>query len=208
VNTGLDLTTLARVKTLIGEESNEQDDLLAQLIRSTSARIEGELGRKAKRQEYTEVYPLSESRHVLLLRAIPVDTDEDMVVKASASMDFSASTPLVANSGYVLDPQTSLLRFYGQFIAPRRPGSTQPSGPIYIQVQYTGGMAETTSAFVEAYPEIAEAVDLQVAYLHKRRNSPGGNMTVGSGSTSFESQYGLLSEVKALLAQHRRVDWH
>jgi hypothetical protein len=208
VSTGLNFTTLARVKALIGETTSDQDVLLDALIAATSARIEDEMGRKAKKQAYTEVYPLSEARHVLMLRAAPIDVSQAITVKASASMDFSGSAAMTTDKDFVVDPFTTTLRFPGQFVAPRRPGAIAPSGPIYMQVAYTGGMAETTAEFIQAYPDIATAADLQASYLHRRRLSPGGNVTVGSGSTSFEKQYGLLDEVRALIARHRRSYWN
>lgn len=207
MSTGLDFTTLARVKALIAETTSAQDALLSSLITAVSARIEDELQRKAKKQAYTEVYTLNEASHVIALRATPVDVTQAVTVKASTTADFASSVALVANQAFVVDAFASVIRIYSQFTAPRVYGSNSPAGPIYLQVQYTGGMADTAANFILAFPDIALATDLQVRYVHQRRLTPGGNVTVGPGSTSFQDEYGLLKEVRSLIGRHRRLVW-
>jgi len=210
VSTGLDFTTLARVRALLGFAAGDttQDTLLQQLIAATSARIEDEMGRLAKKLERTELHSLEEAQHVLALKATPVDTAQAFTIKGNTAPDFASSTALTVNQAYTLKPDSGLVRIFSSYTAPRRSTSNFPAGPIFFQVVYTGGMAADTATFITAYPDIAQATDLQVAYLHKRRTTgAGGNITVGAGSTQFESEYGLLKEVRSLIARHRRVQW-
>lgn len=210
MSTGLDFTTLARVREILGFPSSDtsKDALISQMITAASARIEDEMRRKAKKQAYTELYELPEARHVLMLRAAPVDAAQAVTIKANGTADFTSATALTANRDFVLNPQAGIVRFYTTWQAPRRAGSSYPAGPIFVQVAYTGGLATDTAGLIAAYPDLAEATDLQASYLFRRRATPGGNVTVGAGSTSFEEQYGLLKEVQALIARHTRRDWN
>ena len=74
-----------------------------------------------------------------------------------------------------------------------------------MQVTYTGGLATSTANLITAYPDLAQACDLQVAYLHRRRLSAGGNFSVGQSSTQYTGDYDLLVDVQKTLNKYMRI---
>ena len=69
---------------------------------------------------------------------------------------------------------------------------------------YTGGMAADTTAFVAAYPDIASAVDQQVAYFWHQRNTLGLSSVSGDAGNVSPGADSLLPSVKRTLDIYRR----
>jgi hypothetical protein len=73
-----------------------------------------------------------------------------------------------------------------------------------MKITYTGGMAADTAGFISAFPDIAGAVDHQVAYLWHRRNELGiASVSGDAGSVSVGAD-SWLPWVKVILEQYRR----
>lgn len=201
----LDLTTLARVKTLLGESGASLDALLSQLISSVSARFEEEMRRHTLRAARTEVYPVKMTRRMLTLKGAPVDPAAAITVKYSDTTDFASSPTLVKNSDYVIEDEMGVIRLITTGDAFAAGKMQRPFMPYYVQVACTSGMATSTANFISAYPEIAQACDIQTAYLFKRKVSPGGDVKVGDSYSQFTRDYGLLDEARSALSKHKRI---
>lgn len=193
----MDLTTLARVKALIGLDSGDDthDALLGQLIASYSAEFEQYLGRHIEADTRTEIYKLPQTRKSLSLRGAPM-WSEPTLMRYSDARNMVGSVTLMLNTDYDVDLEEAQVRF--RFTPMLSPG--------YIEITYEGGMDTTTSNFLSSYPAIAEACDLQCAYHFKRRDQPQGTRTVeaGMGSSLYQGPLDLLDGVRRVLNTWRR----
>lgn len=178
----MDLTTLERVTLrLFGENkdrgSASNEALLTSLITEMSATVERYLGRGVQSSSRTEYHDIDEWQRIVSLSAWPVS----VVTSVSWSTDAATWTAYTVGTDY-LNP---LLRTDGQihFI------SAPVCGPQSLRVIYTGGMAASTAALITAYPELATAVDMQVAHEYQRRLDRGlissGGIT-GTGTYSVD----------------------
>jgi hypothetical protein len=203
----LDYTTRARVKTLLGIASADvsQDSLLDQLIQATSMRFDAEMRRHSQQTARTEVYPIKLSRRLVTLQGAPVNGSVAFTVKLNDTTDFTTATTLVRNDDYVLEDTAGVIRLVSQGTPFTAGSMARPIMPYYIQVTYTGGFATSTANLITGYPDIAQACDLQVAYLHRRRTTPGGNVTMGESSTQYTKDYQLLDEVRQALSKYKRL---
>jgi len=105
---------------------------------------------------------------------------------------------LIEATSYRVNVDTGLLYF--------REGYEPDEGPQALKVVYTGGMAATTEKFMLAYPDIAQAIARQVAYLFNTRHTIGAT-SIDVGATTGASWQGdveWLPGVKAVLDGHRR----
>lgn len=201
----MDYTTAARVKVLlgIGVADTSQDSFLGQLITATSSRFDQEMRRHSTQSSRTEVYPVKFSRRLVTLKGAPVTTVS--TVKISDTTDFTTATTLVVNDDYIVEQDAGVLRLLTQGTPFTAGMNGRPIAPYYLQVVYTGGFATSQANLASAYPDLAEAADLQVAYLHRRRLTPGGNLSVGDSSTQYTKDYNLLDEVRETLAKYKRI---
>ena len=84
-------------------------------------------------------------------------------------------------------------------------GVTLSHGPGVLRVIYAGGMAADEDAFIAAFPDIADACDMQVIAHYQRRSQLGAQgVSIGGGNVSYTGPLKLLPEVRAILAKHRR----
>lgn len=201
----LDLTTLARVKTLLGEAGASQDALLGQLIAAVSARFEEEMRRHTTQAARTEVYPVKMNRRMLTMRGAPVDLTQPFSLKFSDTTNFSGVPTMVRNSDFVVEEEMGILRLITTGDAFAQGKLQRPFMPYYVQIISTSGMATSTANFITAYPEVAQACDLQVAYLFRRRTSPGGDVKVGDSFAQYTRDYNLLDEVRSAIWKHKRI---
>lgn len=203
----MDYTTKARVKVLlgIGAADTSQDSFIDQLITATSGRFDAEMRRHSTQTARTEVYPVKFTRRLVTLKGAPVPSGGALTVKISDTTDFTTAVTLVKDDDFIIEHDAGVLRLMTQG-TPFTAGSTgRPIAPYYIQVTYTGGFATSTANLIAGWPDLAEACDLQVAYLYKRRVSPGGNVSVGDSSTQYTKDYGLLDEVREALNKYKRI---
>lgn len=207
MSTGLDFTTLARVRNVLSFEDIDQsrDAEISRLIRAVSGDMEDEMRRYFKTAAYTEIIDLWPPNRMLALAATPVLDTPAPIVEGSNTRNFVDDATLLERSvDFVLENDTGKIRMLGTLRGVRDPVSSQVLGPTYIRVQYTGGVALTQNALELAYPRLAEACELQVAFEYKRRQSPGGNLVVGAASTNFEQPLNWLPLVRRVLEYHKR----
>lgn len=203
----MDFTTLARVKARISESTTAQDALLQQMISAVSVEMERAMCRYAQATQRTEVVSFPSSSRLAVLRGFPVQTTSadgrtslPFTVKISDTPTFSSVTSAVQNTDYTLEPESGIVRILGGYTPVRSQGG-RALAPLYAQVTYTGGMAADTTAFILAYPDLAQACDDQVSYAHQRKNSMGGNSTVGDGGSAiFTEGYTFLPSVRRAIA--------
>ena len=203
----IDYTTRARVKTLLGIANADvsQDSLIDQLITATSLRFDAEMRRHGQQIQRTEVYPIKLSRRIITLQGAPVNAAAAMTVKFNDTTDFTTATTMVENDDYVVEDTAGVIRLVSQG-TPFTSGTIgRPIMPYYVQVTYTGGLATITANLISGYPDLAQACDLQVAYLHRRRTSPGGDVKVGDSYTAYTKDYGILDEVRSTLNKYKRL---
>ena len=194
----MDLTTKERVKVLTeagGHGNDSLDTLYAKVITEVSAAVEKYLDRYALEATRTETLDVFDGQSVLTLRGYPVNASPAPVVKCDAARAFGSDS-VVSDSLYAIDHETGQVLFDGFLPTP---------GPRVAAVTYKGGMAADVAGFVSAYPDIAGAVDLQVATLIQRRgNLSAQSAGAGSGNAAWEGSYKLLAEVTRVLDSHAR----
>ena len=193
----MDFTTLARVKTYMetgGFTADANDPLIPGIIAGVSRRMAERMDRGVNITERTEDFDSHPSDHAIILHAFPVTACE---VRHDTQRGFAAST--------IVDPARYHLRSDRGVVVWDRYSPTYGKGSM--RVVYTGGMAADTTAFIAAYPDLALACEMQVAYVLQRRQTPGGTATVaGAGSRTYVGQYTLLDDVaKACDGYKRRV---
>ena len=202
----MDMTTSTRVKEALGITDSGSDTLIAQLITAASNEIERVMDRHVLTTARTEVYPMRSVKRLVMLKACPVTNVSS--VKLSSTYDFTTATALTANSDYILDTVGGVLRF----LIDQQPQQNAYSGlalsPVFCQITYTAGMAVDASAFITAYPELAQACDMQCVHLFTRRSSPGTtSRSLSDSSAQYEGELGLLKIVEAAARRHKRLVW-
>lgn len=204
----MNLTTKERVKVLLAIDagSTTQDDRIDAEIASVSAAVETHLGRHVQSgSKRTEVYHLPRGWRLLSLRGSPIVSVS--TVRVSTTRDFSASELLNANEQYIVEPERGMLRFVTDFEPLSIGLSRHPIAPSYVQVAYDGGMATDVDEFIASFPDLAHAVDLQVAYLHKRSDMPAGDDETGKAGRLPGGSYDWLPAVWRAIEAHKRREW-
>lgn len=192
----LDLTTLERVKLLLGRatDNTRDDDILEQLISSVSARVETYLDRKTASGSYTDYFDIQfPGQKRFYLNAWPVSAitsvhhDPDGEWAATDEVESS-------NYRYNIDRGELYLRIF------------LPRAFQGLRVIYTGGMADDAAAFIASYPEISDAVDKQVVYEYQRRTELGASTLSGKGGTVTQFPIKeFLPITKAVLDKFKRI---
>lgn len=195
----MDLTTAARVKAHLELTTSVGDALIGQLIPAVSSAVERYLGYSraggAQKAARTETYDVCEGDSVIWLRSFPVDLAASFTVKNVVDRNFAAATA-VDDDLYSVDATLGRIVFDRWGLV---------AGPNVLQVAYTAGLDTTPGGVVTNYPDVATAVDLQVAFLYKRKDTLGlGSFSAEGGSVSFLNPDGLLKEVKTILDPLRR----
>lgn len=204
----MDMTTSTRVKEALGISGIGSDTVLGQMVTSASYEIEHLMDRHVQRTARTEVYQMRATKKLVLLKGYPVDTGAAFTIKLSQNGDFSTASALDPYTEYVLDAQRGEVRILGGLEPLRDADSGRPIAPIYVQVTYTGGMATTTSSFISSHPELAQACDMQVVHMYKRRATPGQTSTdMGDSSASYQAELGVIKIAADSARRHRRMVW-
>lgn len=183
-----------------GKADADLKALLNKKIASVTQKIERYLGRHIEAKQRTEYYDVDGCNGRL-------DADDDDALFHLKGWPVSAVAS-VKNSDEG-DYDDHVLTAGSDFIAPVNRGrlvikSSLTIGADALQVVYTGGMATTTEAFVDAYPDIADAADVQVVYEYLRRKTPGAASVSNAGGTvEQEGELKLLKEVKRALDKHK-----
>lgn len=204
----MDLTTVARADLLINPASSSTTEgsvpdhkvnTLRNLIIGVSAAAEKFLDRyahKAVRTEYFDVRPYQRRFRLMgypVTAVSRVNFDPDQGWAATEDIEAADYLSPVYDECGVLEVKYDLVT------AGR--GCSRA-----LLVSYTGGMATDTEAFVKDYPDIAAAVDQQVAFLFHRRNDLGASsLTTERGTVSVPDVKPWLPAVRAVLVRHRRI---
>ena len=192
----MDLTTLARVRTLLKDTSTQNDTLIDQLIDAVSPQLERILNRHAMETDRTEQYDVAPGQEVFLLRGFPVLASPAAVVKNSLSRDFTAASA-IDTASYYIDLTRGILHIDLVGLEP---------GPGTLQVAYTGGLATTTANIITLWPDIAAACELQVAYLIQRKDELGlASFSAEGGSVAQALPTKILEGARELLQPYRRM---
>lgn len=197
----VDATTLDRIKLRydVGGSSSK-DALLAELITSVSGQIQDFLGKPLSQEARTELYEVKPRSYVTFLRAAPVASVASVKVRSELSVDFATVTATDADL-YEVEAETGCLIFDKSAVL--------YEGPLRLQVTYTAGLAADTTALIAAYPQIAEAADVQVRELLRAYDAGtfrAGSLVTGQGQTiGRTSAFDLLPYVKSALGPLRRL---
>lgn len=201
----MDLTTVVRVKKVISQAAETPSlgsvDLEVQaLVTAVSSMAEAYMGRVALAAAQTEYFDVEPGRRLFRLRAFPVTTLTS--IHFDPDQAWGADTLLAATeyASPVFSPIGAL--------ALRR-DLVEPDGdrePAALRVVYTGGMAASTAAFIVAFPDIAAALDVQIASAYHNRNALGmaSALLPGGGSMAPLPDF-WIAPVRAVLDRHRRV---
>lgn len=199
----MNLTTPDRVRTLIaasgdnGQKRRESLDAeLSAVIATVSAAAEAYMDRHALRTSRTEYHDATPGMRLLRLKGYPVTTltsvyyDEDQA--------FAASSLMTSDDYYdVTLDDTGALRFKWPFAY---------EYPRSIKVVYTGGMATDTDSFIDSYPDIAGAMDMQAAHEWQRRGAMGvSSVNHPDGTTVSMTSDRWIAAVKQVLDYYRRL---
>ena len=197
----IDLTTLARVKVHLegggadplGGEDQDWDTYLEELIGAYSSQMETYLGRASLAESRTETFDVSPGQRIFILKGYPNVAITS--IRHDYDRAFTGST--ITTADYTLDDDQGLLHIDRYALTP---------GNQVLRVVYTGGLATTVTAFVGAFPDLAHACDLQVAYHFKRADNLGATaQSFGDQNKSWVGALDWLPTVKATLDRHRRV---
>lgn len=168
---------------------------IAQIISDISAEFTRYLGYHTLSAERTDTYELGRGKRVLTLDARPVTVAPDSI-KVALHPSSLATATAIESTDYTLHPAAGWIRFHRRLA----------TGPVYVQMTYTGGIGVDADDVVANDAEIAYAASLQCAYRLQRNDSLGGNFnTLAGGSTQFTGQYRFLLEVQNILSARRRL---
>jgi hypothetical protein len=147
---------------------------------------------------YTDYLTVEPAQREFPLRAWPVTA----VTDANFDMDQAWTGSALAATDYfspIFSTTGSLIMKYDLV-----PAASPRDATSALRVRYTGGMAATTAAFIAAFPDVAEAVDLQVAFLWHQRNTIGASSVSGDGGSANAGSDTWVPRALELLRARRR----
>lgn len=195
----IDLTKLDRLKDnkwiKILSTSDKYDSFLGQLITAMSLEAEKFMGRKTKEESQTDFFDIRKNTLRLKANGYPVNSGQDIKVYWDYLRAFAADTELDSER-YFWDYENGVL-FLKTYLA---------EGFRIVKVTYTGGMATDTDDFISKYPDIANAVDEQVAMLFQRRDELGLKAAgLEGGSLQMFQNIEWLPGPKSVLMMNGRI---
>jgi|GEM_PF-3464612 len=192
----MDITTATRVKAqLTGISGSSEDAFIGDVITGLSGYFERYMRRVLLKQTYTREIRLRRWKQVISLDAFPIESVTSIKYCQNPS-GFATATAMDAETYAILeDGTTGVIEFLVEM----------QMAPGFLQVVFVGGMAEDQAELELNYPELVQACDTQCVHEFNRRFTPGGNLTFGGGSTSFDfSSVELIPRVKGVLDTFRR----
>lgn len=210
------LTIPARVKALLGLETNDMDNLIVQIINSVTAFIEGECGgRRFLERTYTnDTYSIYGNRQkYLVLRQTPI--------KSITSLQYRAGTPdtpnwtnFITNQYELIDPSpipgnesvlwypTGVVRVYG--IMPRiYNNSVRATYVAGYKIDWTNAGDPTKHELPLDLTRVAENI---VVRWFKRRDFAGkSSQSLEGSSISWDRE--LDKEDKSIIARYQKVPY-
>ena len=190
------LTEIGRVKRRGSITTDQDDQLIEELIAEISADAEDFVGRHIISTARTESYRIPAHDHNVSLYGYPVTTLTS--VKVHSRDDVWADVTALDASLYVLDADAGTI-----FIR-----TTTEHAPTWVQVVYVGGLVTAsgddpsgvTKNFIASYPHIAGSLDQEVVVRLKRRKLPNAGQVVHKGAMiQMPRDLGLLSDTKRRL---------
>jgi len=150
------------------------------------------LNRETLAAAQTEYFTVTDGR-MFDLKAYPVTSVTSVYNDSSRVWD----TGEIDSTAYYLNTETGVITFDGVGLVP---------GPGVLRVIYAGGMAADAASFIVAFPDIADACDMQViAHYQRRSQLSAQGVSVGGGNVSYTSAIKLLPGVMAVLGKYRRM---
>lgn len=158
-------------------------------IDEISSQITAYIGQHSLRKEREEVHHLRQKYRVVRLRGAQIEEDSFSVALDGDEVDPEAFT-LYASEGWM------------QF---HEPPAWRSGGSVRVEIEYTGGLAETPEAFAIGYPDLHSAAIMQAQYRLESRDSLGGSISVpqGMSATKF-GEYNFLRRIQTVLDRYRR----
>lgn len=164
------------------------------------------MNRHTKSAAGVEQYQINASRLLISLRGCPVVAVAS--VKSGNKPDLSVATPLLDGTDYFVDYARAELRFLTRPDAYVTGPTARQVFPSFVEIEYTGGIVDTTDNMVALYPDLSDACAIQVAALQKRSTRgmlDAVSSDTGGGSTmNFDAPYKLLDEVADVCELYRR----
>lgn len=186
----MNLTTLDKVLLYMSNDGTKRS-LVEALIPEVSRRAETYMHRNVEAIERTEFFDIARDVSSVQLSAWPTTT---IAVYNDTARSFTSA---ISSNDYVVTT-------YGRVKFDYRllPGNQA------LKVVHTSGMASTTSAFIDAYPDIAGAIAKQVAYEALRDKNLGSDAFsfAGGGAIGVTNSIDWLPMVKDILDQYARAD--
>lgn len=189
----MDMTTLARVKILTPVATADEARVSA-WIAQLSSEVERALNRVVLAAAQTDYFNVRQGQRVFQIHAYPVTAWTEVANDTDRSF---GSETVIASSSYATWDANGVLEF----------DIYQPvQGAKVLRVKYTGGMAASAAAFVAAYPDLAGAIDAQIAHMIQRRWALGAESISADGaSISVNDPTKWLPVLKRAIDTHRRV---
>ena len=196
------LTTLERVKRRGSIRSDNDDQLIEDVIAEVSADAEDHIGRYVISTARTESFRIRAHEHNVSLLGYPVATLTS--VKVHSRDDDWANVTALDASLYVLDADAGTVFLRGSVT----------HNPTWVQVVYTGGLVSAsgddpvglTKNFIASYPQIAGAIDQEVVMRLQRRKMAGAGQIVHKGAMKqMPKDVGLLADTRRRLGKLKPV---
>jgi len=193
----MDLTTVSRVLDLIeysGDSLVSASTFIGKIITLYSELAEKRMNRTALAASTFQYFDVEAGEaQVFGLTAYPVSAIS--AVWSDSSREYGSGS-LLSSDTYTHDPRTGILTIDRAGLA---------LGTRSLKVEYTGGMAANTTAFIAAFPMISEALDQQVAYHYGRREELGSTtLTLPGGQRSFTGTANWLPLVRDVLDAEKK----
>lgn len=193
----MDLTDVARVKSQLGITQVSDDLLLKRLVEAVSCEAEMIMARSAQTLSRTEYHDTERGQRLVCVQAWPITSVTSVYYDTEGL--FTDAVDLLTTDDWRLVRDGERGEIALQFHTAEAPRS--------VKVTYTGGMAANTTAFMTSYPDVAQAVTDQVAYVFNRRFTAGvSSVSTQGGSVSVTGGGEMLPSVKATLMRHRRAN--
>lgn len=183
------LITLAEVKTLLSITTTTKDDIFNALIASADAAVKKYVDRIIEADDLTE-YHDGESADTIALKEYPIISVTS--VHDDIGRTFGASS-LIASDDYVTDDGQGTLRLIGRGLF--------ADGQLNVKVIYRAGYEDA-----DVPEDIKHAAKKLVAHWFNLRQQSGySSKTMQDGSSTFDFNHEIPTDVKAILNPYRRL---